>query len=303
MNERSAEPAIFPPPGERTLVWAHRGYMSRAPQNTLAAFALAWEAGADGIELDAQRSADGHAVVFHDDTLDRLTDGTGAVADRPLEYLRSLDAGSRFSGSFAGERIPLLAEVLSGRPKEGYVNVEIKTPLASIPTLARLGRLFTGYPAMANDGETERGKTARLAAECVAETVRAAAARDRGLRARLIVSSFDPVALARFSEILPEVPVGFLYCGNTKRDTRPLAFGTGNGQRGILPVPPAAFHPAVRETSPSLIRREHAAGRRVHVWTVRNDLDALWLARSGADALIGNDPARMLAALRRAGLR
>ena len=113
MNERSAEPAIFPPPGERTLVWAHRGYMARAPQNTLAAFTLAWEAGADGIELDAQRSADGHAVVFHDDTLDRLTDGAGAVADRPLEYLRSLDAGSRFSGSFAGERIPLLARITS----------------------------------------------------------------------------------------------------------------------------------------------------------------------------------------------
>ncbi len=293
----------FPAPGERVLVYGHRGFMARAPQNTLAAFNLAWEAGADGIELDAQRSADGVAVVFHDDTLDRLTDGTGPVSGMTAESIRRLDAGTSFSPAFAGERIPLLAEALATRPPGGFVNVEIKADVPSIPTARRLLRLFTGYRPMPDDRDTPRGRAARLAAECVAGAITDAAARDPSLSRHLIVSSFDPVALARFSELLPKVPVGFLYCGNTALDTRPLALGVPGKAPGLLPVPPAAFHPAVRETTPFLIRRERALGRRVNVWTVNRDLDVLALARWGADGLIANDPGKALALLAKKGYR
>ena len=75
------------------LVLAHRGYSSRAPENTMAAFRLALEAGADGLELDVQLTRDGEAVVIHDFTLDRTTDGSGFVAQYTLAELRQFDAG------------------------------------------------------------------------------------------------------------------------------------------------------------------------------------------------------------------
>ena len=72
----------------RPLVIAHRGARDVAPENTLAAFAAAAAAGADGIELDVTRCASGEIVVIHDDTLDRTTDGSGPVADMPYDLLR-----------------------------------------------------------------------------------------------------------------------------------------------------------------------------------------------------------------------
>jgi len=92
-------------------IFAHRGDSAHAPENTLAAFELAAERGADGIELDAKLTADGEIVVIHDPAVDRTTDGTGMVAEMSLAALRELDAGSWFGDTFKGEQIPTLAEV------------------------------------------------------------------------------------------------------------------------------------------------------------------------------------------------
>jgi glycerophosphoryl diester phosphodiesterase len=100
-------PRVSPQP----LVYAHRGASSSAPENTLAAFRLAREQGAHGIELDIKLTADGEAVVVHDQSVNRTTNGEGAVRTLLLEDIRRLDAGSRFSQQYAGERIPTLAEV------------------------------------------------------------------------------------------------------------------------------------------------------------------------------------------------
>jgi glycerophosphoryl diester phosphodiesterase len=75
-------------------VIAHRGASRDAPENTLGAFRLAAEMGADAVELDARLSADGAVVVLHDQTLDRTTNGTGSVSDRSLVELKALDAGA-----------------------------------------------------------------------------------------------------------------------------------------------------------------------------------------------------------------
>ena len=93
-------------------VVAHRGYSSVFPENTLASFAGAMDIGADYIELDVQLSKDRQVVVFHDNDLKRITGVKGAVSDYTLEELSALDAGSWFSPSFAGERIPTLKEAL-----------------------------------------------------------------------------------------------------------------------------------------------------------------------------------------------
>lgn len=92
---------------------AHRGASLLAPENTMTAFGRAIEAGADVIEFDVQASADGRLVVIHDATLDRTTDGTGAVFETEWRAIEHLDAGSWFSPDFAYERVPTAAEVLS----------------------------------------------------------------------------------------------------------------------------------------------------------------------------------------------
>lgn len=96
----------------RPLIVGHRGARGLAPENTLPAFEVAAELEIDGVEFDVQRTADGVLVVFHDDTVDRTTTGTGALADLTLEQVRALDAGARFDGRFTGTRVPTLREAL-----------------------------------------------------------------------------------------------------------------------------------------------------------------------------------------------
>ncbi len=92
---------------------AHRGLAARAPENTLAALRLALEARADALEWDVQPSADGVPVVLHDETVDRTTNGSGRADALSLAELRSLDAGSWYGPSFAGQPVPSLAEALA----------------------------------------------------------------------------------------------------------------------------------------------------------------------------------------------
>jgi glycerophosphoryl diester phosphodiesterase len=106
---------------------AHRGASGRAPENTRAAFAAALELGAEAIELDVQLSSDGELVVIHDETLERTTDGEGAVGDWAAADLAGLDAGTWFAPEFAGERIPRLVDVLAQVRDRVTLNVEIKS--------------------------------------------------------------------------------------------------------------------------------------------------------------------------------
>lgn len=107
------------------IVFAHRGASAHAPENTMAAFELALAQNADGIELDAKLSADGHVVVIHDASVDRTTGAHGRVSDLSLAELRSLDAGSLFSNKFSAEKIPMLEEVFEAVGKKMFINVEL----------------------------------------------------------------------------------------------------------------------------------------------------------------------------------
>lgn len=121
---------------QRPFVVAHRGFSSRAPENTLAAFRLAMEAGADGVELDVHLSRDGVPVVIHDERVDRTTDGTGLVRDHTLAELKQLDAGRWFGPAFGGERIPTLDEVLAAIGAQcRFLNVELKGGIVPYPGL------------------------------------------------------------------------------------------------------------------------------------------------------------------------
>jgi glycerophosphoryl diester phosphodiesterase len=162
------------------LVFAHRGARRAAPENTLPAFAAALHMGADGIELDVHRSADGELVVIHDFTVDKTTDGHGAVAQMTYAELSALDAGSSFSPAFAGTRIPRLVEVLDLVGDRCRINIEIKS-----------------IDPYANDASAD-----------VAALIGA-----RNLYAQVIVSSFNPMTLIKLRHLDPRIALGMLYGG------------------------------------------------------------------------------------------
>jgi glycerophosphoryl diester phosphodiesterase len=105
---------------QKRMIIGHRGAAGHAPENTLLSFATALNLGAHMIELDVQETLDGHLVCIHDRTLDRTTDGSGAVSEMTLQDLRTFDAG-------LGEKIPLLSEVLDMARNRLKVNIELKT--------------------------------------------------------------------------------------------------------------------------------------------------------------------------------
>lgn len=124
---------------KRPMNLAHRGFKAAAPENTMIAFEMARQAGADGMELDVQYTKDGHLVIIHDETVDRTTDGKGWVKDFELEQLRQLDAGSSFDPKFQGERIPLLSEVLEWARSSGmFLNIELKTSIVLYPGIEKM---------------------------------------------------------------------------------------------------------------------------------------------------------------------
>jgi len=128
----------------RIRVIAHRGASSYAPENTLAAFALAAEQGARAIECDAKLTRDGKIVLIHDDRLDRTTSGRGPVKRFDLKAIRALDAGAWFDKQFAGERVPTLEEGLALWAERGlFPQIEIK------PCLGRAAKTGAAVAARA----------------------------------------------------------------------------------------------------------------------------------------------------------
>lgn len=112
---------------EAMRIIGHRGAAAVAPENTLASFRAAAALGVRWVEMDVSMSADGEAVIFHDEALERCTNGHGLLGQTDLDTLRTLDAGSWFSEAFVGERIPTLSEALSELRHLGLgLNLEIK---------------------------------------------------------------------------------------------------------------------------------------------------------------------------------
>ena len=188
-----------------TIVVAHRGAAAEAPENTMEAFRLGVEAGADAIELDVHLTADRQLAVIHDESLDRTTDRTGAVADRTMDEIREADAGAEFAGPngdfpFRGRglTVPTLPEVLAWLPEGVGLVVEIK---------------------------------ARAAADAVVEAVRDHPVRTSG---RLAVISFDEHAIERVREMDREIKTGYLLVP-TQPIEAALIWATEHGHAGVYP--------------------------------------------------------------------
>ena len=118
----------IPQPGRRPYVLAHRGISGKAPENTLASFALACETpGIDMIELDVRLSKENEVVVLHDRTLQRTSTGNGVARSYTVAEMKEFDAGSWFNPAFSRERIPTLREVLTLVNRRRWVNIELKS--------------------------------------------------------------------------------------------------------------------------------------------------------------------------------
>jgi glycerophosphoryl diester phosphodiesterase len=238
--------------GTMPLVIAHRGASALETENTAPAFARAAADGADGVELDVLCCAGGEVVVFHDDDLRRLGGRVERVADMSLAALRRV--------ALPGDRrIPTLDEAVAACGPDLLVNVELKS-----------GGLCDGaVPALVTG---------------VAEVVRRC-----GAAARVLVSSFDPRAVALWQRCRPDVPAAFLVDDAGFR-----------ARLRVLALPllrPFAVHPPAALCSAALVASWHAAGYAVNSWTVDDPARLRALRALGVDGVITNDPAAARAAL------
>ena len=254
--------------GDWPVNLAHRGASARAPENTLEAFRLAVEAGAGGLELDVHVTRDGEVVVIHDASVDRTTDGSGAVAEMELEEIRRLDAGYRFSPDGGrtfpyrgrGVTIPTLAEVYASFP-EARVNADIK-------------------------------KAQSGAEEAVLRVIRSAGAEERTL-----IASTEHAVVRRFRRISR----GHIATAASRREIAAF-YVLSRARLGALarPVYDAlqvpVEHRGIELVTPRFLRAARSTGVRVDVWTINAAAEMRWLLDLGVSGIMTDHP-EVLAAL------
>lgn len=243
-------------------VIGHRGNRSHAPENTIPSLLEAVALGADGVEFDVQVTRDGVLVLMHDLTLDRTTDGAGAIATFTLAALRELDAGARFTRDGRtfpwrgrGVTVPTFDEVIEALPRSLPLIIEVKTPAATPALVAAIER--------------------------------------HALRDRIIVAGFDrsstmplrggPVSLGAST---PDV-AALVLPSLLRRPLRKPWFRA-------LCIPPV--HRGIPVPVGALARATRPHGVVTHVWTVNDPAQARRLWRAGVQGIISDDPGRMLAA-------
>lgn len=246
---------------------AHRGASAVEAENTLPAFEAAVRAGTDAVELDVRLSADGVVVVMHDALVDRTTDGSGLVRDLTLAQLRALRITTA-DGSAA--KVPTLEETL--RALSGRVAVDLE--LKQLP----------GEPDFEPDGSPLVDATLAVLAEV-------------GFEGAVLLSSFDPAAIAHVRSLAPQLPTGLLVGPEVDVHVA-MTFARDQGHPWILP-----FVAAVEAAGAGYLEEAHASGMRVGTWIVDDPARALGLLRAGVDAVATNDPAALIVARDRVGER
>ena len=256
---------------ERPLFFAHRGGSLLRPENTLPAFEHGMSFGADALELDIQQTRDGELVVIHDPTLDRTTNGSGAVASYTLDDVRQIDAGYTFTTDggatfpFRGQgiTIPTLREVFTRFPG-ARINIDLKES-----TPDREERLWALIQEFAAED--------RICAGCFAH---AALVRFRRLTSGRVATSASPREVRSFLLAAVSHTTGWL---------RPAY--------DALQVPDT--YGAVRVVSRTSVLAAHRIGVDVHVWTVDDRPHMLALLALGVDGLMTDRPDILAEALLR----
>ncbi len=232
-----------PPPG-RPIIYGHRGARAHARENTVAAYALAIEQGADGVELDVRRSRDGAIIIHHED---RAEPGSPPFINQDLRTIRATTPW-----------VPTLDEAWMAIGDEALLNIEIKNDI----------------------DEADFDQSRRIAADVV-RWVESKEGSDR-----ILISSFDGVALAAVRGRAPDLATGLLAGASVD----PMAAIEWAKRDGHVSVNLSAA--VVLEDPAGLVAV--ARPLQVMVWTVNDPADAVALAEGGVDALFSDDPALMV---------
>jgi len=234
----------------RPLLIGHRGYPAKFPENTLASFEGALQAGCDMIELDVTLTKDRKVVVIHDDTLDRTTSGKGPVKNHALSDIRALDAGSWFNPRFAAQRVPELSEVMELTEGRCMLNIEIKESAHE-----------AGFPADAIEHQ-------------VVNRVKSSGAKDR-----VIISSFEKQILVRIAAMTDPPAVAYISDHGADRSLLEM----------LLAMKAFSWHPRFKVLTRDQVDMLHAAGLKVFPWTINTREEAERVLAMGVDGLICNE--------------
>lgn len=268
-------------------VIAHRGASAYAPENTLPAFELAHEMGAEWFELDCMLSADGEVVVFHDRDTERIAGVAQPVIEQDLATLRSHDVGSWFSPDFAGIGMPTLGEALDFAKDRIGVYVEIKSSDDDSVLHAMLWQEIESAEAMSPELATrllnlvEASGTRNLPlTRKVIEAIRF-----RDMANEIVIQSFSPVVCLVARQEAPEMRVELLGADDQDHPERwpmLLHFARVFGVHGFN-----AHHDSL---NPERIRAFQEQGMRVATWTVNDPARMAEVARWGVNAIITDKP-------------
>ena len=233
---------------KKPILFAHRGFSGKYPENSpLAFFKAAEETSADGIESDVHISRDGKLVIFHDATIERTSNGTGYIRNYTYEELLGFDIGSWKSPEFAGQHIWTLGQLLDFCKETGLLlNLELK-----------------------NYEVFYEGLEARVIEEIVS----------RKMEDRVSVSSFNHISMQQFKLLNPEIETGLLY-------DKPLldmdAYIARSNADNMHP------RYMLMQYQPELMKLYHDKGMKVITWTVDEPADIRDMLRLGADGIISN---------------
>jgi len=237
---------------------AHRGASHDAPENTLAAFKLGWEQGADADELDIYLSKDNEIVVLHDKTTKRTAGLDKAVAEQTLSELKKLDAGTWKDARFAGERIPTLKEALATMPAGKKMFIEIKCGPEVLPPLQKLLR--------------ESGRPAQ----------------------QLVIICFEEDTLRKARPLFPDLELYWLV-GWPKDKAGQPPVAKPNVEDLIATAKAAGFTglnlQADFPIDKTFVEKVSAAGLKLYTWTVNDAAKAAMLAQAGVAGITTDRPA------------
>ena len=240
------------------LIIGHRGASRFAPENTMAAFKLALDSGADGVEFDVRLTRDGIPIIIHDDNLRRTGNSNARIADLSREELKRFDVGSWRGPEFTSEPVPTLTELFDLFADGGLLYLEMKSDVAA----------------------------RQLLAETCCEYILKS-----GLKKRVIVECFDLKAIEIVKSIDSSIRTAALFEPGLK--TLPLTSGTKLVEKALA-VGANEIALNHRLTNERTVMTAIEAGLKVVVWTVD---DPGWISRAreyGIQGVITNDPELMV---------
>ncbi len=245
------------------LVFAHRGFSSEAPENTMAAFRLAWQSGADGIECDVRLTVDGEVVCIHDSDTSRVSSRTRVIADSEWKGLARLEVGAWKAPGWEGEPIPRLSDVLDANPENAILVIELKCGPEIVEPLVKV--------LDESNVDPDRVIAISFNEETLVELKR--------LRKHLKAYWLSDLDMRSDGSMKPSIEEIVDTLDRLQAD----GFG-GQSGAGICK---------------SLVDALDANGYALNVWTVDDPKEARRMQEIGVTSITSNDPRSMMAALRR----